>query len=55
MALKPLLDALFIDQPADPIPGERAQHGADQSSQHHRNEAELPLLHIKTPQRHDQL
>ena len=55
MALKPVLNALFIDQAADAIPRQGADHRADQARQHHRDEAQLTLLHIKTPQRHDQL
>ena len=54
MALEPLLKPLFIDEPANAIPGQGSEHGAQQPGQHDRQQGQLALLHIEAPQGHDQ-
>ena len=55
MVPQPLLDPLLVDQATDSVPGQSSKHGAQQTRQNNWQQLQLPLLHIKPTQGHDQL
>ena len=54
VARQPLLKALLVDQPANAIPRQSPQHGAEQPRHYYWQQGQLALLHIKAPEGHDQ-